>query len=144
SCCMQMPLSVFDPKQDDFHGVRSLLKTYCDGIDWDLSGFVDMILAQTTVGTVIKTDEDSLFGVITAINLARYKGDLVDQLSLVPMAFFSGRLLLDKTGKFFSIGFVDVAFDMVEDQHIFFLAPFVLAQLYRDLHLVVYMGGHNV
>ncbi|XP_057856234.2 protein BCCIP homolog isoform X1 [Cryptomeria japonica] len=63
----------FDPKQDDFHGVKNLLKTYCDGIEWDLSGFVDMILAQTTVGTVIKTDDDSLFGVITAFNIARYK-----------------------------------------------------------------------
>uniref|UniRef100_A0A0C9RQR4 TSA: Wollemia nobilis Ref_Wollemi_Transcript_22379_1229 transcribed RNA sequence n=1 Tax=Wollemia nobilis TaxID=56998 RepID=A0A0C9RQR4_9CONI len=63
----------YDPKHDDFHGVRNLLKTYCDGTNWDLSGFVDIILAQTTVGTVIKTDEDSLFGVITALNLARYK-----------------------------------------------------------------------
>ncbi|KAH9313558.1 hypothetical protein KI387_022185, partial [Taxus chinensis] len=85
----------FDPKQDDFHGVRSLLKTYCDGIDWDLSGFVDMILAQTTVGTVIKTDEDSLFGVITAINLARYK----DQRCIMELWKF----LLDKCLQNFNI-----------------------------------------
>eukprot|EP00252_Welwitschia_mirabilis_P026410 TRINITY_DN8674_c0_g1_i1.p1 TRINITY_DN8674_c0_g1~~TRINITY_DN8674_c0_g1_i1.p1 ORF type:complete len:314 (+),score=70.92 TRINITY_DN8674_c0_g1_i1:236-1177(+) len=65
----------FDPKQDDFHGVKSLLSTYCDGKDWALSGFVEIILAQSTVGTVIKTDEDCLFGIITVLNLARYKNE---------------------------------------------------------------------
>lgn len=79
----------FDPKQDDFHGLKSLLTTYCDGKEWDLSGFIDIILAQTTVGTVIKTDGDCLFGVITAINLARYK----DQCCIMELRNF----LLDKS-----------------------------------------------
>eukprot|EP01018_Ginkgo_biloba_P023990 Gb_25749 [translate_table: standard] len=78
----------FDPKPDDFHGVRNLLKTYCDGKEWDLNGFVDIILAQTTVGSIIKTDGDSLFGVITALNLARYK----DQRCIIQLQEF----LLDK------------------------------------------------
>uniref|UniRef100_A0A0D6R6Y3 Protein BCCIP homolog n=1 Tax=Araucaria cunninghamii TaxID=56994 RepID=A0A0D6R6Y3_ARACU len=78
----------YDPKQDDFHGVKNLLKTYCDGTNCDLSAFVDIILAQTTVGTVIKTDEDSLFGVITVLNFARYK----DQQCIMELRKF----LLDK------------------------------------------------
>lgn len=79
----------FDPKQDDFHGLKSLLTTYCDGKEWDLNGFIDIILAQTTVGTVVKTDEVCLFGVITAINLARYK----DQRCITELRDF----LLDKS-----------------------------------------------
>ncbi|KAG6481688.1 hypothetical protein ZIOFF_058307 [Zingiber officinale] len=53
----------------------------------DLSGFVDLILEQTTVGTVVKLDEQDEvghtdndddddagpFGVITALNLQRYQ-----------------------------------------------------------------------
>lgn len=81
----------FDPKQDDFHGLKSLLTTYCDGEEWDLNGFIDIILAQTTVGTVVKTDEDCLFGVITAINLARYK----DQRCIMELRDF----LLDKSSE---------------------------------------------
>ncbi|KAI5083045.1 hypothetical protein GOP47_0002788 [Adiantum capillus-veneris] len=64
----------FDPKEEDFHGVKALLRTYLDDATWDLSGFVDIILGQPTVGTVIKTAEDeSPIGVITVLNLGRYK-----------------------------------------------------------------------
>lgn len=45
-------------------------------------------LAQSTVGTVIKTDEDFLSGFITAITLARYK----DQYCIMELRDF----LLDK------------------------------------------------
>uniref|UniRef100_A0A803M9A2 Protein BCCIP homolog n=1 Tax=Chenopodium quinoa TaxID=63459 RepID=A0A803M9A2_CHEQI len=43
---------------------------------WDLSGFVDLILAQTTVGSVVKIEDDEdegLFALLTALNLGRYK-----------------------------------------------------------------------
>ncbi|KDO57862.1 hypothetical protein CISIN_1g023271mg [Citrus sinensis] len=66
----------FDPKPDDFHGVKILLQTYLDDTQWDLSGFVDLILAQTTVGTVVKMegdDDDTPFSIVTALNLGRYK-----------------------------------------------------------------------
>ncbi|KAH7421642.1 hypothetical protein KP509_13G069000 [Ceratopteris richardii] len=65
----------FDPKEDDFHGVKALLRSFLDDISWDIGGFVDIILGQPTVGTVIKTGEDeSPLGVITVLNLGRYKG----------------------------------------------------------------------
>lgn len=65
----------FDPKPEDYHGVKALLRSYLDDTAWDLGGFVDLIISQTTVGTVIKTAEDeSPIGVITALNLGRYKG----------------------------------------------------------------------
>ncbi|KAJ4968155.1 hypothetical protein NE237_014856 [Protea cynaroides] len=69
----------FDPKSDDFHGVKILLQTYLDNKQWDLSGFVDLVLAQTTVGTVVKledADDDGLFSVVTAVNLGRYKDNI--------------------------------------------------------------------
>ncbi|XP_031271531.1 protein BCCIP homolog [Pistacia vera] len=73
---VQADFVFFDPKLDDFHGVKVLLQTYLDDTQWDLSGFVDLILAQTTVGTVVKIeddDDDSPFSVVTALNLGRYK-----------------------------------------------------------------------
>ncbi|KAL9415289.1 hypothetical protein AB3S75_043552 [Citrus x aurantiifolia] len=73
---VQADFVFFDPKPDDFHGVKILLQTYLDDTQWDLSGFVDLILAQTTVGTVVKIegdDENTPFSIVTALNLGRYK-----------------------------------------------------------------------
>ncbi|KQK12019.1 protein BCCIP homolog [Brachypodium distachyon] len=88
---VQADFAFFDPKPSDFHGVRLLLKTYLDSKPWDLTGFVDLILEQTTVGTVVKMaddeeeegegnggdkgdggNDDDLFGLITVLNLGRY------------------------------------------------------------------------
>ena len=82
---VQADFAFFDPKPSDFHGVRLLLKSYLDSKPWDLTGFVDLVLEQTTVGTVVKMDEDEdengeanggddddLFGLITMLNLGRY------------------------------------------------------------------------
>ena len=86
---VQADFAFFDPKPTDFHGVRLLLKTYLDSKPWDLTGFVDLVLEQTTVGTVVKMAEDEdedgeangggksdddgdLFGLITVLNLGRY------------------------------------------------------------------------
>ncbi|KAI5353317.1 hypothetical protein L3X38_006210 [Prunus dulcis] len=73
---VQADFAFFDPKPDDFHGVKTLLQTYLDDIEWDLSGFVDLILEQTTVGTVVKIEDDEdngIFALATALNLGRYK-----------------------------------------------------------------------
>lgn len=73
---IQADFEFFDPKPDDFHGVKTLLRTYLDVKEWDLSGFADLILGQPTVGTVVKIadDEDNgIFSVVTALNLCRYK-----------------------------------------------------------------------
>lgn len=64
----------FDPKPNDFHGIKALLRTYLDDEAWDISGFVDLVLAQTTVGTVIKTgDEGNPIALLTALNFGRYQ-----------------------------------------------------------------------
>ncbi|KAA3454690.1 protein BCCIP-like protein [Gossypium australe] len=73
---VQADFAFFDPKPDDFHGVKTLLQSYLDNKQWDLSGFVDLILGQTTVGTVVKLEDDEdngVFSIITALNLGRYK-----------------------------------------------------------------------
>ncbi|KAK9276474.1 hypothetical protein L1049_006007 [Liquidambar formosana] len=73
---VQADFAFFDPKPDDFHGVKILLQTYLDDKQWDLSAFVDLILGQTTVGTVVKIEDDEddgLFSVVTVLNLGRYK-----------------------------------------------------------------------
>lgn len=73
---IQADFAFFDPKPDDFHGVKALLQIYLDDKQWDLSGFVDLILGQTTVGTVVKIEDDeenTIWSVVTALNLYRYK-----------------------------------------------------------------------
>lgn len=78
---VQADFAFFDPKPDDFHGVKTLLQTYLDNKQWDLSGFVDLILGQTTVGTVVKVEgdeDDGVFSVVTALNLQRYKASNKD------------------------------------------------------------------
>lgn len=72
---VQVDFAFFDPKADDFHGVKTLLQTYLDDREWDLSGFVDIILEQTTVGSVVKVEDDEdngVFALVTALNLGRY------------------------------------------------------------------------
>lgn len=96
---MQADFAFFDPKPSDFHGVRLLLKTYLDSKPWDLTGFVDLILEQTTVGTVVKladdeeeegegegaggnNTDDDLFGLISVLNLGRYAVCTLHPLSI--------------------------------------------------------------
>ncbi|XP_021896380.1 protein BCCIP homolog [Carica papaya] len=92
---VQADFEFFDPKPDDFHGVKILLQTYLDNEEWNLSGFVDLILGQTTVGTVVKVEDDEddgLFSVITALNLARYK----DHKCIIQLKDFLLKMCHDK------------------------------------------------
>lgn len=89
---VQADFVFFDPKADDFHGVKILLQTYLDDIQWDLSGFVDLILAQTTVGTVVKIeddDDDTPFSIVTALNLERYKASNFHSCTPLYMLYIS-------------------------------------------------------
>ncbi|XP_047974495.1 protein BCCIP homolog isoform X1 [Salvia hispanica] len=73
---VQADFVFFDPKPSDFHGVKVLLQTYLDNLQWDLSGFVDLILGQPTVGTVVKIEndeDDGVYSVVSALSLERYK-----------------------------------------------------------------------
>ncbi|OAY80219.1 Protein BCCIP [Ananas comosus] len=88
---VQADFGFFDPKPGDFHGAKLLLQSYLDNEPWDLSGFVDLVLNQTTVGTVVRLDgydddnegdgdngssggddDEDLYGIVTALNLKRY------------------------------------------------------------------------
>lgn len=85
---LQFDIAFSDPKESDFHGVKFLLNNYLDSKPWDMSGFADLILEQTTVGSVAKTEfeggndnydtddddniDDSVLAVISVLNLGRY------------------------------------------------------------------------
>lgn len=43
---MNVDFEYFDPKPDDFHGVKALLRTCLDVETWDISDFADLILAD--------------------------------------------------------------------------------------------------
>lgn len=63
---VQADFEFFDPKPTDFNGVKILMKNYLHDKEWDLSSFVDLILEQKRVGTVVKVadeeeDESSVF-----------------------------------------------------------------------------------
>lgn len=79
---MDVDFEYFDPKPNDFHGIKALLRTYLDDETWDISGFTDLILAQTTVGTVVKADEDeSPIALLTALNIGRYQVRALETLT---------------------------------------------------------------
>lgn len=61
-----------------------MLQIYLDDKQWDLSGFVDLILGQTTVGTVVKIEgdeENTIWSIVTALNLYRYKASTCTAIS---------------------------------------------------------------
>ncbi|KAK9909808.1 hypothetical protein WJX75_007678 [Coccomyxa subellipsoidea] len=63
----------FDPTDIDFHGLKSLLRTYLDGEEFGCSELVETIIKQQSVGTTVKTsEEDDPIGVITALSIQRY------------------------------------------------------------------------
>ncbi|CAK9311328.1 unnamed protein product [Citrullus colocynthis] len=95
---VQADFAFFDPKPDDFHGVKTLLQNYLDDTQWDISGFSDLILGQTTVGSVVKVegDEDNgVFSFITALNLERYK----DSRSILELKGYLSKVCQDKNIK---------------------------------------------
>lgn len=71
---VQVNLSFYDPKEIDFLGLKALLVNYLDGAIWDCSGLCDAIIAQPSVGTVLKndTDKDDPLGVLTCLGLAQH------------------------------------------------------------------------
>ncbi|KAG9454385.1 hypothetical protein H6P81_007289 [Aristolochia fimbriata] len=73
---VQVDFAFFDPKPKDFNGVKILLQTFLDNEEWDLTSFVDLVLGQTRVGTIVKVEEDeddSPFSILSAINLGYHK-----------------------------------------------------------------------
>eukprot|EP00879_Flechtneria_rotunda_P000963 GHRR01001096.1.p1 GENE.GHRR01001096.1~~GHRR01001096.1.p1 ORF type:complete len:345 (+),score=133.81 GHRR01001096.1:233-1267(+) len=64
----------FDPKERDFHGLKALLHSYLDGQQYDSSGLIDTIIAQASVGTVVRTGEDEdPVAVMTVLNTQQHQ-----------------------------------------------------------------------
>lgn len=132
---IQADFAFFDPKPDDFHGVKILLQTYLDDKHWDLSGFVDLILAQSTVGTVVKIEDDeddALFALLTVLNLGRYK----DQKCIVELKGYllkvcEGSTLLGELKRLLEDKAEHVG--LVVSQRVMNLPPQLLPHLYNAL-----------
>jgi hypothetical protein len=64
-----------DPKQNDFHNVKTMLKDYLDEHAFNSTEFVDVIVKQSQVGSIIKIDgdDDQSFGFISVVNLHEHK-----------------------------------------------------------------------
>lgn len=67
----------FDPQEQDFDGFRALLRQLFDSDAnlVNLSGLVDLILAQNKVGSTVKSDgnESHLFAFLTVLNLQEHQ-----------------------------------------------------------------------
>ncbi|KAI3730663.1 hypothetical protein L1987_61835 [Smallanthus sonchifolius] len=132
---VQADFAFFDPKPDDFHGVKVLLQTYLDNKEWDLSSFVDLILQQTTVGTVIKLEEDEdngIYGFISALNLHIYK----DSKCMMEVKQFLSEMchdngIKDKLKSYFGERAADVG--LLVSQYVVNLPPQLLPPLYDGL-----------
>ena len=64
----------FDPCEGDFLGMKGLLGNYLDGEPYDCSALVDHVIAQSTVGRVLRL-EDQLdpIAVVSVVNLAKHR-----------------------------------------------------------------------
>ncbi|KXL50027.1 hypothetical protein M433DRAFT_66622 [Acidomyces richmondensis BFW] len=86
----------FDPQPAvDFHGLKTLLRQLFDADNqlFDLSELTDMILAQPTLGSTVKTEgnESDPFAFLTVINLHQHQEKPVIQQLI--------KYLLEKTGE---------------------------------------------
>ena len=62
----------YDPKPIDFLGLKMLLSTWLDGLEFDSSGLCDALISQRTVGTVLKTEEaGDPIGVLSCLDARR-------------------------------------------------------------------------
>lgn len=63
----------FNPTENDFHGIKTLMQNYLDGEQWTCSDLVDAVIASPA-GSVIKCGEDEdVIGVTCALTLQEYE-----------------------------------------------------------------------
>lgn len=71
---VDVDIEFYDPKEEDFLGIKALLQLYMDGEPFSLSELADQIIRQKTVGSVVKTGEDGdPIGIISVLNLRKHK-----------------------------------------------------------------------
>ena len=54
-----MDIQFFDPTEPDFHAVKLLLQQYLEDSVWSISALVELILAQTRVGTTVRVNDEA-------------------------------------------------------------------------------------
>lgn len=64
-------------QENDFHSLKALLRSYCDGDEYACSDLCDLLIKQKAVGTVIKVEgqDDSILGVTSVVSLRRHKDE---------------------------------------------------------------------
>jgi protein BCP1 len=67
----------FDPRESDYLGAKTLLAQWLDGAEFDSSSLASATVAQTRVGTVLKTGPaDDPIGLLTVLDMARSTADV--------------------------------------------------------------------
>lgn len=89
---IEVDFDFFNPKEIDYHWIKTFLKNYLDKTSFDIEGLTDLIIAQgKSFGTVIKvinydeqtesfdpeemitTNDEGVYGFISIINLTKHK-----------------------------------------------------------------------
>jgi protein BCP1 len=55
----EMDIQFYDPTEPDFHAVKMLLQQYLEDTVWSISPLVELILAQTRVGTTVRVNDET-------------------------------------------------------------------------------------
>jgi hypothetical protein len=76
----EMDIQFFDPTEPDFHAVKLLLQNYLDTAVWSISSLVELVLAQTRVGTTVRVNDEEdgsgsrdPCGFISALNIRQHR-----------------------------------------------------------------------
>lgn len=71
---VEVDIELFNPKAEDFHGIKALVEGLLGGAAFNVSSLADAVIAQNVVGTVIKSGEDEQpIGVTSLLNVERYQ-----------------------------------------------------------------------
>ena len=88
---LPMDFGFYDPKAEDFHGMRALLANTSSlmptGSSWDVGGLADVLSEQVEVGSVAKTigegseepADDEVLGFMSAVNMQVHRTKLFAQ-----------------------------------------------------------------
>jgi protein BCP1 len=76
----EMDIQFFDPTEPDFHAIKVLLQSYLDDSVWAISALVELILAQTRVGSTVRVNDEAdgsgsrdPCGFISALNIRQHR-----------------------------------------------------------------------
>jgi len=73
---IQVGFEFFDPKEEDYHGIKMFVQRFLDDRAFDSGGLADHVCTQTRVGTCVKGDDtqhDSIFGFVSVVNLKLHR-----------------------------------------------------------------------